>query len=165
MLLCSCSLGEPFAIPYWQVLTGEQEMPEGFHRRPKGVALVSDIDDGTKADVDLPSPTKAGAIEVRKGEDGKPLANGQAGDPDKPDWGKTGWEPRFGWPSDPEHEGESMLDHATWVESQLSEQFFGGTAPCVPDRPGAGSVEADNRVTQIGTTTPPSLPLPALPHG
>ncbi len=163
MLLCS--LVEPFAISCWQILTWGQELPEGFHRRPKGVALVSDIDDGTKADVDLPSPTKAGAIEVRKGEDGKPLANGQAGDPDKPDWGKTGWEPRFGWPSDPEHEGESMLDHATWVESQLSEQFFGGTAPCVPDRPGAGSVEADNRVTQIGTTTPPSLPLPALPHG
>jgi len=101
------------------------EVPEGFHRRPKGIALVSDIDDGTKADVDLPSPTKAGAIEVPKGEDGKPLANGQAGDPDQPDWGKTGWEPRFGWPSDPEHEGDSMLDHSTWVESQLSEQFFG----------------------------------------
>ncbi len=140
-------------------------MPEGFHRRPKGVALVSDIDDGTKADVDLPSPTKAGAIEIRKGEDGKPLANGQAVDPDKPDWSKTGWEPRFGWPSDPEHEGDSMLDHATWVESQLSEQFFGGTAPSAAFCSGAGSVEANSRVTQTGTTTPPLLPLPALPHG
>jgi len=101
-----------------------QAIPEGFHRRPKGVAIVTDIDDGTKADVDLPTPSKAGVVEAPKGADGEPLADGVEDDED--DWGKTGWEPRFGWPTESAHEGESMLDHTTWVESQLSEQFFGG---------------------------------------
>lgn len=103
-----------------------QAIPEGFHHRPKGVAIVTDIDDGTKADVDLPSPSKAGAIEVPKGEDGKALANGLAGEEEEEDWGKTGWAPRFGWPTESATEGESMLDHTTLIESQLSEQFFGG---------------------------------------
>jgi hypothetical protein len=105
-----------------------QAIPEGFHRRPKGVAIVTDIDDGTKADVDLPSPSKAGAIEVVKGEDGKKtLVNGQVVElDDEDDWSRTGWAPRFGWPSEPVPEGEDMLDHTTWAESQLPEQYFGG---------------------------------------
>jgi Ca2+-dependent lipid-binding protein len=104
-----------------------QAIPEGFHRRPKGVAIVTDIDDGTKADVDLPSPSKAGAIEVVKGEDGKKtLVNGQVVElDDEDDWSRTGWAPRFGWPSEPVPEGEDMLDHTTWAESQLPEQYFG----------------------------------------
>lgn len=106
-----------------------QAIPEGFPQKPKGLALVSDLDGGANADVDLPPPSKAGAVELRKGEDGKPLANGVAGEDDETDWGKTGWEPRFGWPKESAHEGESLLDHATWVESQLSEQFFGGRGP------------------------------------
>ncbi|KAL2144777.1 hypothetical protein VTI28DRAFT_8539 [Corynascus sepedonium] len=99
-------------------------IPEGFHHRPKGVAIVTDIDDGTKADVDLPSPSKAGAIEFAKDENGKVVANGQAVE-EEDDWSKTGWAPRFGWPDEPADEGEDLLDHSTWVESQLSEKFFG----------------------------------------
>lgn len=108
-------------------MTASQAIPEGFHsRRPKGVAIVSDLDDGTKADVDLPSPSKAGAIEVAKSADGKTLVNGQVEEDEEEDWGKTGWEPRFGWPTEPAHEGESMLDHTTWLEGQMPEKFFGG---------------------------------------
>ncbi|KAK3300034.1 C2 domain-containing protein [Chaetomium fimeti] len=114
---------DPDASPEEKRAQARAAVPEGFHRRPKGVAIVTDIDDGTKADVDLPSPSKAGAIEVAKGEDGKPLANGEAGDEE--DWSKTGWEPRFGWPTESTEQGDDMLDHSTWVESQLSEQFFG----------------------------------------
>ncbi|EAQ93621.1 hypothetical protein CHGG_01856 [Chaetomium globosum CBS 148.51] len=115
---------DPDASPEEKRAQARAAVPEGFHRRPKGVAIVTDIDDGTKADIDLPSPSKAGAIEVAKGEDGKPLANGAAGEEEE-DWSKTGWAPRFGWPTEPTDQGEDMLDHSTWVESQLSEQFFG----------------------------------------
>lgn len=123
---------------------------------------MTDIDDGTKADVDLPTPSKAGAIEVAKDTDGKPLANGQTDEDEEDDWGKTGWEPRFGWPTEPANEGESMLDHATLVESQLPEKFFGGKLLYVSPR-----VCAETHIfgTQTGTTTQQSLALLALPRG
>ncbi|KXX80143.1 Tricalbin-3 [Madurella mycetomatis] len=116
---------DPNASPEEKRAQTRAAIPEGFHRRPKGVAIVTDIDDGAKADVDLPTPSKAGAIEVRKGEDGKPLENDQADGDDEDDFSRTGWAPRFGWPTESAHEGESMLDHTTWVESQMPEQFFG----------------------------------------
>lgn len=105
-----------------------QAIPPGFHHRPKGVAVVTDIDGGEKTDIDLPSPTKAG---IAKDADGKPIENGDAAKEEEFDWSKTGWAPRFGWPSTPAHEGESMLDHTTWLEGQLSEQWFGGTFPVI----------------------------------
>ncbi|KAK4191774.1 putative tricalbin [Podospora australis] len=100
-------------------------IPEGLPRRPGGVAIATDLDGDGKPDVDLPTPSKAGAIEVAKGEDGKPI-NG-AIDEEEEDawWEKTGWEPRFGWPSESLLEGESMLDHQTLLESQVPEKFFG----------------------------------------
>jgi hypothetical protein len=125
------------------------------------VAIVTDIDDGTKADVDLPSPSKAGAIEVAKGEDGKTLINGQA-DEEEDDWSKTGWAPQFGWPTELVDEGEDLLDHTTWVESQLAEKFFGGR---ILDGASGPCVGAYNCVTQTGTTTRQSLPLPVSPRG
>ncbi|KAK4042437.1 C2 domain-containing protein [Parachaetomium inaequale] len=116
---------DPDASPEEKRAQARAAIPEGFHHRPKGVAIVTDIDDGTKAaDIDLPSPSKAGAIEVAKGEDGKPLVNGQAED-EEDDWSRTGWAPQFGWPTELADEGEDLLDHSTWVESQLAEKFFG----------------------------------------
>ncbi|KAL1843757.1 hypothetical protein VTJ49DRAFT_138 [Mycothermus thermophilus] len=100
-------------------------IPPGFHHRPKGVAIATDMDGGNQVDLDLPSPTKAGVVEVAKDADGKPLDGGAAGEEEEEDWSKTGWAPRFGWPTESVQEGESMLDHQTWVESQLPEQFYG----------------------------------------
>lgn len=117
---------------------------------------MTDIDDGTKADIDLPSPSKAGAIEFAKDENGKVVANGQAVE-EEDDWSKTGWAPRFGWPDEPADEGEDLLDHSTWVESQLSEKFFGGRL--LPIALGV-CLETYNHATQTGTTTLQSLPLP-----
>jgi hypothetical protein len=124
---------------------------------------VTDIDDGTKADVELPTPSKAGAIEVGKDANGKAVANGQVAEEEEDDWGKTGWEPRFGWPSEPADEGESMLDHTTLVESQLPEKFFGGKLHVSSK----GSVEACTYTfgIQTGTTTQQSFALLASPHG
>ncbi|KAL2023456.1 hypothetical protein VTK56DRAFT_2452 [Thermocarpiscus australiensis] len=116
---------DPNASPEEKAAQARAAIPDGFHRRPKGVAIVTDMDtDGAKADVDLPSPSKAGAIELPQGEDEKALAGG-ADEDEAEDWSKTGWAPRFGWPDESAHEGESMLDHTTWLESQISEDFFG----------------------------------------
>lgn len=40
---------------------------------------------------------------------------------------RAGWAPRFGSGiSDQEAEGESLLDHQTWIEGKLEDKFYGG---------------------------------------
>lgn len=40
---------------------------------------------------------------------------------------RAGWAPRFGNGASSESmEGESLLDHQTWVEGKLEDKFFGG---------------------------------------
>lgn len=111
-----------------------QNVPEGFHheKKPLGVAVVTDIDTGKPGAYNLPEATKAGAIAIPKDKDGKPLPKGANGVMDKDEkerWeDRTGWAPRFGTgvSADEAHHGESMLDHQTWVEGQLSDKFYGG---------------------------------------
>jgi hypothetical protein len=88
---------------------------------------VTDIDDGSaKPDIALPAPSKAGAIEAPKeGE----AANGDAKDEGAQFGNMTGWAPRFGWPVESTHEGESLLDRTTWLESQVPDTYFGGEVP------------------------------------
>ncbi|KAI0390963.1 C2 domain-containing protein [Xylariaceae sp. FL0594] len=91
-------------------------------RRQKGVALATDVDDGTKAAYDLPPPSKAGVVE--KGLD----KTGQENDADEPEENlteKVGWEQRFGWPVESILEGDSLLDHSTWLEDKIPDQYFG----------------------------------------
>ncbi|KAI1307734.1 C2 domain-containing protein [Xylaria venustula] len=93
-------------------------------RKPKGVALVTDVDDGTKVTYDLPSPSKAGVVKAAKDEQGQPgQEQGPTDDDDLAD--KVGWNQRFGWPVDSVLAGDSMLDHTTWLESKLSDSWFG----------------------------------------
>ena len=109
-------------------LTWKQALPQGFHsNRVKGVAIATDIDDGSQPTLDLPEPSKAGAIDTKKeaekaGESGFAAADEDTG------MGRdtTGWEPRFGWPAEPIEEGESMQDHTTWLESNLADHLYGG---------------------------------------
>lgn len=58
-------------------------------------------------------------------------ANGAAEEPEA-EFSKTGWAPKFGWPDDDAHEGESLLDHTTLVESQIPDTYFGGEYPPPP---------------------------------
>ena len=114
-----------------------QRVPEGFHHehKSKGVAVPTDIDDGTPGAYNLPPPSTAGAIAAPKAaakdSTGKPLANGTNGQIDADDedrWiERTGWAPRFGsGASNESMEGESLADHQTWVEGKLDDKFFGG---------------------------------------
>lgn len=108
-------------------LTWHQAIPEGFHsNRVKGVAIATDIDDGTQPTLDLPPPSKAGAVSTQDGL--QPGENGYGPGHKETVMGPdtTGWEPRFGWPTDLIEEGDSMQDHTTWLESNLADHFYGG---------------------------------------
>ncbi|KAJ9157726.1 C2 domain-containing protein [Pleurostoma richardsiae] len=114
----------PDASPEEKRAQARAALPPGFHsKRPKGVELITDIDDGSKPIYDLPAPSTAGAIALAKDAEGKPIKDTAADD--EPFGDKTGWSPRFGWPTEPVQEGESLLDHTTWLEGQLPDKFYG----------------------------------------
>ena len=89
-----------------------------------------DQDDGTPDQYDLPTPTKDGFISEPSSPTADGFANGTNGHAHKDDegeWSKVGWAPRFGQGSITEAEAnESLLDHATFLESKLDDKFFGG---------------------------------------
>jgi hypothetical protein len=101
-------------------------VPPGFHsNRRKGVAIATDIDDGSKPTYDLPAPSKAGAVVVSKDANGAAVENGDTSS--ESIMGKTtGWAPRFGWPTESVHGAESLLDHSTWLEGRISDKLYGG---------------------------------------
>ncbi|KAM0250555.1 hypothetical protein ACHAQJ_008565 [Trichoderma viride] len=101
-------------------------IPPGLQhiRQNRATAIATDVDDGTGPDEELPEPTKDGVLEVGKDEQGKQLANGDSEAAEVP-YSRTGWAPRMGWPVDSALEAESMLDHTTWVESQLPDHLYG----------------------------------------
>lgn len=96
-------------------------------RRPKGAAIITDVDDGTGPVEDLPEPTKEGVLDVARDEQGKPLPDGADPEAEEVPYSRTGWSPRMGWPADDATEQDSLLDHATWVEGKLPDTLYGGT--------------------------------------
>ncbi|CAM1505593.1 Fc.00g112300.m01.CDS01 [Cosmosporella sp. VM-42] len=93
--------------------------------RPKGTAIITDVDDGTGPDEDLPEPTKEGVLDVARDEDGRALLDGEDPGEKEPPYSRTGWAPRLGWPTDEALEQESLLDHGTWVEGKLPDTLYG----------------------------------------
>lgn len=85
---------------------------------------MTDRDDGSKPDYDLPVDDKAGVVEVAKDTDGKDIADENNGAPVMGP--QTGWAPQFGWPMESVMEGESLLDHQTWLEGKIPDKFYGG---------------------------------------
>ncbi|GAB0139449.1 hypothetical protein EsHS_00000102 [Epichloe bromicola] len=93
-------------------------------RREKGAAIITDVDDGTGPDEELPEPSKAGVLDVAKTADGgKDLTGMDPGASEAP-YSRTGWAPKFGWGGDAT-EAESLLDHATWLEGRLPHSLYG----------------------------------------
>ena len=84
-------------------------------------------DDGTPDQYDLPPPSKEGLISEPSSPMTNGFANGQAEKDNAEEWAKVGRAPRFGQGSISEAEAnESLLDHATLLESKLDDKFFGG---------------------------------------
>ena len=89
---------------------------------------MTDVDDGTGPDEDLPEVSKAGAIDVARDASGKPMADV---DPEAKEaqYSRTGWAPQFGTLGGEGVELESLLDHSTWVEGRLPDKLYGGKLP------------------------------------
>ncbi|KAI9704934.1 MAG: hypothetical protein M1836_006714 [Candelina mexicana] len=123
---------DPFASPEEKAAQARSHLPPGFHHehKPKAVGVVTDIDDGSPDQYDLPAPTTEGAVAVSPTVEGKPeAANGHITEDEKARWvERAGWAPRFGPGSFADSEGTTLLDHQTWVESKLDDKFFGGKA-------------------------------------
>ncbi|PFH58476.1 hypothetical protein XA68_13618 [Ophiocordyceps unilateralis] len=94
-------------------------------RREKGAAIITDQDDGAGPDEDLPEPSKAGALDVATSADGKHLIDGADPFAAEEPFSRTGWSPQMGWPASSPMEGDSLLDHATWVEGKLPDSLYG----------------------------------------
>ena len=89
------------------------------------IQLTSIQDDGTPDQYDLPPPSKD--LSGPSSPTANGFANGHAQKDDEGEWAKVGWAPRFGQGSITEAEAnESLLDHATYLESKLDDKFFGG---------------------------------------
>ncbi|CAK7205058.1 Tricalbin-2 [Sporothrix eucalyptigena] len=116
----------PNASPEEKKAQVRAAIPDNFHnpKRTKGIAIATDIDDGSAPAYDLPSPSKAGAIAVVPKSD-QPDANGTADKEGGMGPDTTGWAPRFGWPVESISEAPSLLDHSTWLEGHLADKFYG----------------------------------------
>ncbi|RAL62394.1 hypothetical protein DID88_004960 [Monilinia fructigena] len=123
---------DPDASPEEKAAQARAHIPEGFHHehKSKGVAVATDIDDGSPGAYDLPPPSTAGAL-AAPAKDGKqseqPAANGYVDDDEDARWiERAGWAPRFGTGDSGESiEGESLLDHQTWIEGKIEDKFYG----------------------------------------
>lgn len=87
--------------------------------------MVTDVDDGTGPDEDLPEPSKEGVLDVARDAQGRPLADGADPEAKEPPYARTGWAPKFGW-GPQGAETESLLDHTTWLEGRLPNSLYGG---------------------------------------
>lgn len=105
-----------------------QLVPPELRKKTNAAAIVSDIDDGTGPDEDLPEIGKAGVIDVATDADGNRVAEADPGAKELP-FSRTGWAPKFGAIGDKLAEGESLLDHATWMEGKLPDKLYGGRLP------------------------------------
>ncbi|KAF4123506.1 Ca2+-dependent lipid-binding protein, contains C2 domain [Geosmithia morbida] len=99
-------------------------IPAELRSREKAHAIVSDIDDGTGPDEELPEAGKGGAIDIANGSVGRPLGDGDPEAKEEP-FSRTGWAPMFGPLGDKDEEFQSLLEHATWLEGKLPDQFYG----------------------------------------
>lgn len=52
--------------------------------------------------------------------------NGVLSDDDRWARDRVGWAPRFGTGDPKDDEGETLLDHQTFLESKIDDKFFGG---------------------------------------
>ncbi|KAH0543566.1 hypothetical protein FGG08_002127 [Glutinoglossum americanum] len=116
---------DPDATPEQKAAQARAHLPPGFHKdkKPTGVAVATDIDDGTPDQYDLPPPSKNGALVGMEAKQ----ENGTLPDDENSRWvERTGWAPHFGNGGLLESENDaSLLDQQTWIDSNLDDKFFG----------------------------------------
>ncbi|OJD12632.1 hypothetical protein AJ78_06804 [Emergomyces pasteurianus Ep9510] len=100
----------------------EQTIPSDIFKEPKTKAV------GVSTDIVNGSTTISGTTHtiVDAGKPKEPAeANGELDEAAKWDRNRTGWAPRFHIPEDDMDEGDTLLDHQTFIETKLDEKFYG----------------------------------------
>ncbi|KAI9784218.1 MAG: hypothetical protein M1816_001040 [Peltula sp. TS41687] len=117
-------LFNPNASPEEKAAQARSAIPPGFHheKKPTAMGVVTDLDDGTGNIYNLPPPDKGGALAVTF----ERMPNGEIKAEDDNDrWEQTGWAPQFGFGITKDTDGETALDHQTWLEGRLDDKYFG----------------------------------------
>ncbi|KAK8088567.1 hypothetical protein PG997_003528 [Apiospora hydei] len=117
---------DPDASPEEKRRQAKAAVPDELRRKHKAVAVVTDADDGSKADYDLPTPSRADALDVPKDKEGN-LFTDDASEEERPEdiAARVGWQQRYGWPHESPMTGESLLDHQTWLEGKVPDHMYG----------------------------------------
>ncbi|PKS06382.1 hypothetical protein jhhlp_007130 [Lomentospora prolificans] len=115
---------DPDASPEQKRAQTRAAIPQELQRN-HGFSVITDADTDGAPVADLPPPTKAGVLDAPKDKDGKVVKDGEDPMDGEVPFSKTGWAPRFGWPAEGVQEGESLLDHTTWLEESLPDKFYG----------------------------------------
>ncbi|KAL1964578.1 hypothetical protein VTN77DRAFT_6875 [Rasamsonia byssochlamydoides] len=119
---------DPDASPEEKAAAAKSALPPNFSnpKKPKGVAVVSDLDVKGPDKYDLPSPAKSTDLVVQSPtKDEEKQANGHLTEDMRWARDRTGWAPRFEQPNEHENEEETLLDHRTSLEGKLDDKFFG----------------------------------------
>ncbi|RAK77104.1 putative membrane bound C2 domain protein (vp115) [Aspergillus fijiensis CBS 313.89] len=121
---------DPDASPEAKAAAARARLPPGFHHehKPTGVAVITDKDDGTPDQYDLPPPRSATDILKEDEKDATAQTNGEASSEEDLRWARdrTGWAPQFEHqPTQEEKEEGTLLDHQTLLEGKLDDKFFG----------------------------------------
>ncbi|KAL3479044.1 hypothetical protein BJX99DRAFT_89862 [Aspergillus californicus] len=119
----------PDASPEAKAAAAESQVPPNFHhdRKPKGVGVITDKDDGTPAPYDLPPPrTASGLLEEAKADEKTEKKDEQMEEDMRWARDRTGWAPRFSHDETKEEQDDAtLLDHQTFLEGKLDDKFFG----------------------------------------
>ncbi|KAH9902320.1 tricalbin [Xylariomycetidae sp. FL2044] len=118
---------DPDASPEEKKAQAKAAIPDELRRsrRPHGIAIATDVDDGSKAADYLPSPSKAGVVEMAKDKDGNVISDGNTPEQEQDLAAQVGWTQRYGWPTESVLSGDSLLDHSTWLEDKLPDTLYG----------------------------------------
>ncbi|KAI9877336.1 MAG: hypothetical protein M1830_004204, partial [Pleopsidium flavum] len=93
---------DPYASPEEkaaQARSVSHHVHAGFYheKKPNGVAVATDLDDGTPDQYDLPPPSRDAAIAGPSADDKTAEPNGHLTEDENTRWvERTGWAPRFG---------------------------------------------------------------------
>ncbi|KAE8369882.1 C2 domain-containing protein [Aspergillus caelatus] len=118
---------DPNATPEEKAAAAAAQLPPGLKHdtKPKGMAIITDKDDGTPSQYDLPPPKSATALLDEEKTD---ISQGENGMTEDLRWARdrTGWAPRFHEePTEEEKAEGTLLDHQDFLESRLDDKFFG----------------------------------------
>ncbi|KAF5866753.1 hypothetical protein ETB97_009910 [Aspergillus alliaceus] len=121
---------DPNATPEEKAEAAAARLPPGLkhEKKPQGMAIITDKDDGTPDQYDLPPPKSATTLLDEQKKETAQGTEGENGMTEDLRWARdrTGWAPRFHEEPTEEDKAEgTLLDHQDFLEGRLDDKFFG----------------------------------------